>query len=191
MYRLIRNVHLLAGLLVSGYLFMYAWSAVEMSHRDWFSLQPKVTEKKVKLDGAFAGNPRAAARELMDRQAIRGELRNVQKTGSGFRLRVARIGAFTDVDFDRASGVASIKTSEARLGGALVQLHHVAGLWHETGYFLAIGVIVAVVSVILFVLGASGIYLWFKVHNERLTGGILLGLNLVYALGLIVCMSQR
>lgn len=190
MYRFIRNVHLLAGLLASGYLFMYASSAVEMSHREWFGLQPKVTERKVKLKGEFADSPRAAARELMDRQGIRGELRNVQKTASGFRIRVARIGALTDVDYDRASGEASIKISEAAFGGALVQLHHVAGFWHETGYFIALGSIVAVVSVILFVLGASGIYLWFKIHGERVTGGILLGLNLVYAVGLIICMSR-
>ena len=190
MYRLIRNLHLVAGLLSSGYLFMYAWSAVQMSHREWFTLEPKVTETKVKIGGGFADNPRAAALELMARQSLHGELRQVQQTPSGFRLRVARIGVLTDAAYDRESGEVTIREQRAPFAGVLNQMHHAAGLWHDTGYFQALGVFVAIVSLGLLVLGASGIYLWFKIHAERVTGGVLLAINIIYAVGLIVCMRM-
>jgi hypothetical protein len=99
----------------------------------------------------------------------------VQQPESGFRLRVARIGVFNDIDYSRVTGEASIQSTRALFAGALNQMHHVAGLWHETAYFRLLGWVVAIVSVILVVVGISGIYLWFKIHTERVTGAILLG----------------
>ena len=45
---------------------------------------------------------------------------------------------------------------------------------------------VALVSVALIVLSLTGIYLWFKIHTERVIGIILLALSLGYSLTLIV-----
>jgi len=48
------------------------------------------------------------------------------------------------------------------------------------------GALVAVLSLALFVIGATGIYLWFKLHQERVIGAILLTLSLGYSLTLMV-----
>jgi hypothetical protein len=47
-------------------------------------------------------------------------------------------------------------------------------------------VFVALISVALIVLSLTGIYLWFKIHTERVIGIILLVLSLGYSLTLIV-----
>ena len=66
------------------------------------------------------------------------------------------------------------------------RIHHLAGLRHEYELLNVWGFFVAFVSVALFALGATGVYLWFKHYNERVIGMILLGISLAYGLTLIV-----
>jgi hypothetical protein len=42
------------------------------------------------------------------------------------------------------------------------------------------------VSTALILLGLTGIYLWFKLHNERIVGAILLTISLSYSLTLMI-----
>jgi hypothetical protein len=70
--------------------------------------------------------------------------------------------------------------------GMLNRIHHVGGVWHEFTLTNIWGFFVGVVSVSLLVLGATGIYMWFKLHQERVIGTILLVVGLGYGLTLIV-----
>ena len=65
-------------------------------------------------------------------------------------------------------------------------IHHLAGLRHEYELLNLWGFFVGFVSVALFALGATGVYLWFKHYNERVIGMVLLGISLAYGLTLIV-----
>jgi hypothetical protein len=46
------------------------------------------------------------------------------------------------------------------------------------------------VSVAFLLIGATGIYLWFKIHTERTIGIILLSVNLVVSLALLTVMRS-
>jgi hypothetical protein len=85
-----------------------------------------------------------------------------------------------DVQYSPASGEATIKVRRQGILETLVQLHTNHGLWHEylpSNIWAAISLLA---SIGLLLLGASGIWLWFAHHSERLIGGILLGSGLVF-----------
>jgi hypothetical protein len=188
MYAWLRNTHLLLGLFAVPLLVMYGWSSVQMAHQRWFTLKPATTESRVTLAGAPAENARAAARRLMDEHGLRGELAQVRTTDSGFSFRIARTGTFSDVSYSRQTGEAHIRTNAASFQQMLNRVHHASGLWHEYWLSNVWGGLVGLVSLGLFLLGATGIYLWFKVHTERVVGAVLLAISLGYSLTLMVLM---
>lgn len=178
MYRWIRNTHLLLGLASVAYVIMYGLGGMEMAHHGWFGLKPEVREDRTTLSSG-SDSPRAIARELMDRHRVRGELKQVEVTPGGFLFRVAWIGSNHQVDYVKATGEARIRTSATGFLGVLSNMHEDSGgLGHD--YWLAnlLGVMVAVVSCFLLILGFTGLYLWFKLRKERTIGAILLAANL-------------
>jgi len=182
MYRIIRNIHLLLASFGLPFLIMYGVSAVQMGHSSWFQMKPVVVEREIPL-ASGQSDARLVAREIMSRQPdMKGELSNVQMTASGLTLRIVVPGTVHDVRYDLGSGVARIKTSVAGVMGMLNRLHHWAGFWHEPLSMKAWAVFVAVVSVGLLLLGASGIYMWFTRRPERRIGIALLTVNLIFAI---------
>lgn len=185
MYKIIRNIHLLLASFSLPFLIMYGISAVQMSHSKWFQMKPAVTEREVPL-AAGQTDARAVGREIMSRQPdTKGELSNAQSTDAGLTLRIVVPGTVHEVRYDRASGVARIKTSTAGVMGMLNRLHHWAGFWHEPVSMKAWAVFVAVVSAGLLLLGATGIYMWFTRRTERRIGMALLAVNLVFAITIL------
>ena len=185
MYKWIRNTHLLLGLFAFLFLLMYGVSSIQMAHNKWFSNQPAITESAVAL-AAGAADARAVARELMDKHGLKGELAQIRKVGQSLAFRIMRPGTIYDVTYSPETGEAKVKTSVANLMGMLNRIHHINGLWHDFTLTNVWAAFVALVSVALILLSLSGIYLWFKIHTERIVGSILLALSLGYSLTLIV-----
>lgn len=186
MYRWFRNTHLVAGLLAVPFLLMYGLSAVQMSHGAWFSLKPTVTETTVSVASSPINDGRALARILMDQDYVRGELREVKAADSGFQLQIEHPGTVYRVDYSSRTRQAVIRTSVAPFMGMLNRIHHLAGL-HNAAFILdAWGGWVVAVSLCLFLLGLTGIYMWFRLKKERAIGAILLAVSLGYSLTLIL-----
>jgi len=182
MYKIIRNVHLLLASFSLPFLIMYGVSAIQMSHSTWFQVKPAVIERDLAIAPGQA-DARGVAREIMNRQPdLKGELSNVQPNDAGLTLRIVVPGTVHEVRYDRLSGSVHIKTSIAGVMGKLNRLHHWAGFWHEPGSMKAWAAFVAVVSLGLLLLGASGIYMWFTRRSERRIGLALLAVNLIFAL---------
>jgi hypothetical protein len=180
MYLYLRNTHLFLGLFCCLFLLMYGASSVQMSHNAWFNNQLRVTEREIAVHG---GNPREVAAELMA-QGLRGELSAVFTTPAGASFRMVRPGTVYEVRW--ADGTAKIRTNETNFMGMLNRIHHIGGLWHESDLMNVWAFFVGVVSLALLILGGTGIYLWFKLHHERVIGTVLLALGLGYGLTLIV-----
>ena len=190
MYRVFRTIHLLLASFSVPFLLMYAVSAVQMSHNKWFTMRPAVHEEQLMLR-AGETDARAVARDLTrQRTAVRGELTNVQAGGNAIALRLVVPGTVHEVRYEPVSGATHIKTSVAGFMGMLNRLHHAAGVFHDLGVMNAWGAAVALVSVALVLLGATGIGMWFMRRQERLSGAILLALNLVVAISLLVMMRR-
>jgi hypothetical protein len=177
MYRYLRNTHLFTGLFCCLFLLMYGVSSVQMAHNRWFNLRPTVTEAEFPVRG---DSPRAIALELMADHGVRGELTQVREAA----FRIQRPGTVYEVQF--GGGTAKVKTNVAGFMGMLNRIHHVGGLWHEYTLTNVWAFFVGVVSAGLLILGGTGIYLWFKIHQERVIGTVLLVAGLAYGLTLVV-----
>jgi hypothetical protein len=180
LYKFLRNTHLLTGVFSCLFLLMYGVSSVQMAHNTWFNLKPGVADSEAALAPGMT-NPREVARQLMDRGLVRGELAQVRGTG----FRVIRPGTVYEVAYSPETGAAKIRSNVAGFMGMLNRIHHVAGLWHEYTLTNLWGAFVAITSVLLIVLAATGIYLWFAIHTERVTGFILLAASLGFSLTLM------
>jgi hypothetical protein len=188
MYPTIRNLHLLFGLFALPGLLMYAISAVQMSHSSWFNLRPQTTAREVSLRAGYT-DARTLAHEVMAANGIRGEINQIEQRPNGWRVRIIIPGTVHVVDYDAATGSTRIQTNVAGVMGFLNRLHHAAGLWHDYGPLNVWGIVVAIISLALVGLGATGIWMWWLRKQERTIGLVLLGANLVFSV--VVLMMMR
>ena len=114
MYRWLRNTHLFLGLFALLSVLMYGVSSVKMSHRSWIPTAPEVTESRAILSPEVGASARAAARELMDKHGLRGELSGGRAIPDGFTFRIARPGTSYEVHYTRQTGEARIQTRKMR-----------------------------------------------------------------------------
>ena len=186
MYSWIRNTHLALGLFCWLFLLMYGVSSLDMSHGGWFPHTETVTETSVNIDPEEAPTPRSLARQLRQDHGLRGNLQRIRQNRKRIALRIVRPGTRHDVTYRIGSDRASVRTNKGGFIEMINYLHHLAGLGHEYRLLNVWGFFVGFVSVALFGLGATGVYLWFKHYNERVIGVVLLGISLAYGLTLIV-----
>jgi len=184
MHKVVRNTHLILGMGSVFFVLMYAVSAAQMAHR--IRVTPQIVEEDLALAPGL--EPRPLAEALMRDRGYRGELGNPAITPKGFRVNIGRPGRQYVVNYDRATGVAHVRRETRSFLGMLNRLHHQHGLRHEDGVLNAWGWALLLVSLALLAIGASGVYLWFKMHRERLIGSVLLGANLVVSLALLVAL---
>jgi hypothetical protein len=187
MYRLLRNIHLYFGLFSFLSLMMYGVSTVQMAHRAWFPLKPTIAVTEALLDSDFDG-PRALAQELMRRGLIAGEITQANSSADGYKIRAMKIAANYDISYSKQTRAARITTNTGNFMGMLNRLHHLGGVQHESTIRNVWGAFLGFIAFALIVIGATGIYMWFKLHQERVIGTVLLVLSLGYSLTLIVLM---
>jgi len=185
LYRKILAVHLCTGLFSLAFLAMYGWSAVQMAHRKWFALRDRVTEQRYTLVPGLS-DVRAAARLL----PLRGELASIRVRSSGFLFTVVRPGTVHQVNYAADTGAVTVQTHDSGFQGALNRIHQTQGMWHAYRPANAWAAVLGLVSMGLLVLGASGLYLWFRNRRERLIGSILLAVGPGLALVLIGWMRR-
>lgn len=176
-YRVLRNLHLIFGVTALPFLLMYAVSAVQMAHNKWFDTKPAVSVGAPAVIGA--GLADAAA--VVDRLQLRGDVR-----GKLPKFRVVLPGTVHDVTYVSETGVATINTSRARFLGVLNRLHHAAGLWPAYLPLRLWGFAIGLVSVATLGLAITGIVMWWQRKQDRVIGLVLLGGNLVFALGVLI-----
>ena len=72
----------------------------------------------------------------------------------------------------------------------LNRLHHAAGVAHDVTSLNVWGALVAMVSLALLLVGATGVWMWFLRRTERTVGLVLLAMNLAFAVTLIVLIRR-
>jgi hypothetical protein len=186
MYRLIRNTHLILGLSASLILLVYAVSAVQMAHQ--FAIRPRVSSENLTLAPGLGA--RSVSQQLMDEHGYRGDLGEVTSAGQQIRFSITRPGTAYDVTYDPAAGRARIVRRELPFMGLLNRLHHLNGFEHSNAAMNAWGWILAWISMALILLGATGVYMWFRIHNERRIGSVLLAANLSVSIVLLILLRR-
>ena len=192
MYRLMRNIHLILGLVFALVLGVYMLSSVRLAHRSWFSAKPTVTEETYSVDPSEAGTPRALGLHLMAEHGLRGEIARVQTAqDGGFSLAIRRMGTNYQIQYQAGATEAQVRTNRLAFTGMLMGLHFTYGFWHESSTINLWGAVMLLTSIALFLMGASGIYLWFKTYEERRIGSVLLAAGLAFAIALMVLVRIR
>src|SRR5262245_20868723 len=186
MFQLMRNVHLILGLLFFSYATLFAASSLVIIYRPWLKVTRSDQEQTVQVAVGRAQTPRDLAFELMRNQQLRGDLRDIKQGDATIRFSIARPGTRSEVTYTASTGEARIKTRREGFLETLVQLHTNHGFWHDFVPANAWSLLSLLGSIGLFVLGATGIYLWFCHHEERVIGVVILVLGFAYSLTTLV-----
>jgi hypothetical protein len=182
MFRLMRNIHLWLGLAFVVMAMIFALSSLFVIYRPWLPDEATETSRTVRISPQSAGTPRGLARELIRNHGLKGELLGVEETAEAVKFRISRPGTEHRVEYERATGEAKIADRRWGLGQTLLQIHVTHGFWRESPTAWVWALLSFLSSAGLLLLGASGIYLWFAHHKERLIGGVLLALGLGWGL---------
>ncbi len=110
----------------------------------------------------------------------------VKETPATFKFRIVRPGENVRVEYSRESGVADLERNALGFMAFLNRFHQAAGVHHSYAWLNVWAVLTAVVSIALILISLTGIYLWFKMKQERVTGAILMTICLLFSLTLIV-----
>jgi hypothetical protein len=184
MHRFLRNLHLVLGLTSILFILTYAVSAVQMAHR--IRLAPQISDEDMKLPAGLEARP--LAEMLMEKQGYGGELGKPQAMTNGFRVVINRPGTSFTVTYDATTGQSHIRRETRSMLGMLNRLHHQHGLHHLDGRLNAWGWALAMISGALFFIGGTGVYLWYRMHTERVVGSVLLTANLLVSVGLLMAL---
>jgi hypothetical protein len=186
MFRLMRNTHLIFGLAFFFMSEIFAISSLVIMYRPWLPNLNRDDMRTVSVGPEEAATPRALALHLMLTAGLLGDLRQATEQQGSIRLVIARPGTQTTVEYSRATGEAQLRTRRFGIGETFVQLHVNHGFWH--GFLPANlwSLLSLLGSIALFLLGASGTYLWFSLHDERIAGAVVLIAGLAVGLGSLI-----
>ena len=186
MFLWMRNTHLILGLVFLVMVVVFAVSSLTIIYRPWLPTSKEDYERTVAIAAEDAATPRALALELMRNHGLEGDLLQIRQTDDEIRFRIARPGTQVQVQYSQASGEAKLETRRFGFLETLVQLHVNHGFHHEFLPAWAWGLLSLLSSIGLLLLGATGIYLWFALHEARVSGTVLLVVGLVYGLTTLV-----
>ncbi len=180
MYKILRNVHLAAGLFASVTLAGYGLSALQMAY-PFYQPEPQETEWTIEaIPDAVAGNARDLAAWLMAGQHLRGELTETT-TGEGtMALTIGRPGTSYRIDYLQQERRAHVTSRVESAIGLLAAIHQTRGLDHDDWVTNAWGGLLLLGAIALVVLASTGLVMWFKRHDDRRMGALLLGMGLVW-----------
>ncbi len=186
MWKLIRDLHLWSGVFALAYLAIFAWSGVQIAQPRWFHLQPSSTDRVTVLPPGLTA-PQVAD-HLRTVRGTLGDMNQLREAPGVIQFRLASVGRVTDVRYEAADGKTLLKTNVMSTSQMINRMHFISGMWHETREINWMGLLAGLVSLALVVMGATGILLWFRMKNERVFGSLLIGVTLLWGLGLMVAM---
>lgn len=187
MFRWMRNIHLALGVSFFFVALLFALSSTVLMYRSWFPKSVDRNSATVQLEPGLDG--RAAALALMRTKGVRGDLYDIRAEGDDLRFRIAQPGTEVAVTYTPATGDAKLDARRYNFFETLVQLHTNHGFWHDSLSVNLWALLSLAVSVGLLLLGASGIYLWYKHPQERFIGNVLLAIG--FAVPLVALLITR
>ena len=182
MFLWMRNTHLILGLVFVFFALIFASSSLVIIYRPWLPDSRVDQTRTVQIDAANATSPRALALELMRNHGLSGDLRQVNESDDLVKFQIARPGTHALIEYVPGSSEVKIETRRWGWLEMFVQLHVNHGFHHEFLPASAWALLSLLGSIALLLLGGTGIYMWFVLHEERVVGSILLTLGLIYGL---------
>jgi hypothetical protein len=178
----IRDLHLYAGLFLSPFILLFAFSTILLNHPSPAQGKPDAKrEMKVELPPGEPGSV-PHAREILRQVGVTGEIDYIRHNAKSEKLLVpvTKPGETTRVDVDLRAKTATIEREPRGLGEALNYLHKMPGphnvRFRGNWVYMSWWAVAtdATVYGLLFV-SISGLYLWWKLKAERTVGWVLVG----------------
>jgi len=182
MYRLMRNIHLGLGLGSFMMAAVFAVSSLVIIYKPLLPDALSESESTVQISAEPGATPRELAAVLMREHDLAGDLRLVEEDGASVNLRIFRPGEEVRATVNRETGQTKLERKNWSFTEMIIQLHVNHGFWHDflpSNLWSALSLFA---SVALLLLGATGLYLWFALHKERVVGGLLLAFALAWGL---------
>jgi hypothetical protein len=186
LYRVLRDLHLYAGLFLSPFILVFAVSACALAIEGLSAANAPETSKRGILKLPQIGDSIELAKTVRRELNLSGEIGFVQNKVEEGRISfpLDRPGEKTEVKLDLRSGAYEWIRRETGLVDALIYLHKKPGPHNVAlrGNWVPMRrwewLADATVYFLLFV-SATGIYLWTVLRRERTIGLVLLGVGAV------------
>lgn len=204
-YIVTRDLHLYAGLFISPFVVLFAFSVFALVHPPGFA--PSTTEDRpvrsvqnLQIPAgveALSGRARVdAVRTLLDQARVRGEIGFIQYSPKEHRLSipVSVPGRATTFDLDLNTRTATITERDTGIEDALITLHKLPGphlVDIRMNWFPMLAwrwLADASVYMLLFI-SISGIYLWAVLRSERRVGLAMLIAGAVCFFGMVYAIA--
>ena len=186
MFQLMRNTHLILGLVLFLFAFIFAVSSLVIIYRPWLPDSREDTEQTIRIDASKATSPRSLALELIRNHGFAGDLRNVNEEDGVMKFRILRPGTHVSFEYTEGSNAVPAKTQRWGWTEFIVQLHMNHGFYHDFFPTTMWSALSLLGSIGLLLLGATGLYLWFCLHEERVVGSVVLAIGLVWGLTALI-----
>lgn len=183
MFRLMRNTHLVLGLSLFLAMFLFAFSAVVFMYRPLFPGRPSVRHDTLAVS---PGTPARAAADELRRQGVRGDLTIRNAAADTVTIVIVRPGVEVRAAYVPAAGRMAVVHRRYSVFEKLLQVHGARGFWHDYGPTNVWALVSVLVSLGLVLLGATGIYLWYRHSEERRLGVALIALGVIVPLAALV-----
>jgi hypothetical protein len=187
-----RKLHFYSGLFLLFFIWLFAFTGLLLNHPTWtfheFWKNRKQTsyERKMTAPAPNAAGDLAQAQDIMRQLGIDGEIlwTTTRTEASQLDFQVRRPGHFFVIKANWAQNRAVVQRSDVNLWGVMKTLHTFSGnvaddprnsrdwaltsLWAYSMDGVAAGLIYTVLS---------SLYMWLRLPEKRLQGGIVLGLG--------------
>lgn len=188
MNRLLRKIHIYAGLALFLPLFIFAASGFMLNHRwdPWDNFDERtetIDSITVRIPESGTGLEKAAA--ILVALKMEGEINTLiqEPERDHMLIRSVRPGRFVEINLAPSTGRGTLKVTNLNSWSLLNNLHTFTGLhsnipekknWFWTSVWSGVIDLTALIMVLLL---GTGLYMWTGLQRERRTGLIILELG--------------
>lgn len=186
-HALIRELHLLAGLVLALAVLVYAVSGAAISYAQWLpGSDPEVTTSRVPLPPAAQVSDQALRSFVESELGVSGRAAGPQRQEDGrVRLQYSRPGTVVVATAAPDRSEVVVETTRHGWIRTLRMLHVVTGYGGGAAY-LGWALLLDLVALAVIGFALSGIYLWYQRTRHRRLGWLLLGVSWSYTIGVIL-----
>ena len=180
MYKVFRDIHLILGLAITPFLFIYAISALIFS---FHFLGDNTVDNSIETFelAAFSGDPSNLLAVLATEYGVRGELKKSVVDDDGkVEMLISRPGSYYEISVDPNTLLLTIKENTQSVQQFITALHNLSGFDSASSAEQWWGLAVVLVAVMLAGIVVTGVALWSYNRRERRSGLAFLGLSLIY-----------
>ncbi|MDH3650041.1 MAG: PepSY-associated TM helix domain-containing protein [Saprospiraceae bacterium] len=183
-YRLIRKIHLYAGLSTAAVLTMFVLTSYQMIHHEWFNHDTQKESILITIDSDLVSEN--DWRSLLDQNRIKGRLVRESQNNNGDRIReyASAAGSSKVIVFANKNEAEIVRTSK-RTVDAIIGIHRQRGYGGPMQYSVY-ALLLDIVGLSLIIFSVTGIIMWFKLLKNNKIAWIIFVSGFIYFLITII-----